>query len=218
MKDPFVENQTQNLAENLINTVRTFEAKGTNRGANRQKKVRTDDNYIENNDLQLSVKWLGASEGANRLGITLRALQKHCKQGHFVTRKVKMNGGWGYEISVESMFRYYQSIGDWEKCFKLIHMLKPSASTGSTTGSPTGSANISEISAAKFQTVKLLDEILQHADKKTIAAKRFVAEFNKRDISGAKKYYRRHKTKNFIPMEKNINRERLGPCCPGASV
>jgi putative transposase len=175
MKDPFVDFQT----ENSMNTVTTFESKGGNQGGNREDKIETELNSLKNNELQLSVKWIGRVEGGNLLGISKIAMLKHIQQRHFVTRKVKMNGGWGYEISVESMFRYYQSIGDWEKCFKLIHMLKPSASTGSTTGSPTGSANISEISAAKFQTVKLLDEILQHADKKTIAAKRFVAEFNK---------------------------------------
>jgi len=104
--------------------VSTFGEKGGNQGGNQRRKVETEDNLLNNNDIKQSVKWISVEEGGNRLGISKQIIRRHCQKGHFVARKVKMNGGFGYEISVESMFSYYERLGDWEKCSRILEMLK----------------------------------------------------------------------------------------------
>ncbi len=164
-------------AENSMQSGSHLLDKGANYGANHKEMLRTELNFNKNNELELSIKWVTASEGANRLGIKERAIQKHCKHGHFVTRKVKMNGGWGYEISVESMFRYYEKLGDWDKCFKLIQLLKPDVDISAK---PEASRilNLCEEAAAKYSVVQLFEEIQKNAKKKVLAAEKFVAAFN----------------------------------------
>lgn len=181
MKDPF-------SAENLMQSSSHLLDKGANYGANQQKEVGTEFKLIRNNDLQLSVKWITASEGANRLGIKERAIQKHCQQGHFVTRKVKMNGGFGYEIALESVFSYYNKLGDWAKCEKILNWLKESGDFGlglkGQEGQNEENGILDDVAFAKFQICKLLDEVIMKADKKTIAIERFVNSFNQGAYSG----------------------------------
>lgn len=135
MKDPYGEagsfGNINNSSENLMNAVVTFETKGYNQAYNQQKKLTTEDNSIKNNDLQQSAKWIKVSEGYNQLGISQQAFQKHIQHGHFVTRRTKMNGGFGYEISVESIFNYYKS-RDWEKCERILEWIRSSFDTSTS--------------------------------------------------------------------------------------
>lgn len=149
-------------------------SKGANYGANCNEKVRTDDKLLGNNNLGYVGLWISVSEGANRLGISLRTIQKHCNLYHFETRKVKMNGGWGYEISVESMFRYYERIGDWDKCNKILELI----TGGEGTKPNTGADSVSEEALAKYQVCKILDMVLMNSTKKVKAVENFVVSFN----------------------------------------
>ena len=180
MKDPFGEILNNNINENSADVFRTFSSKVRNEVRNDVKGVRNDDNLSKNNNLQQSVKWVRLSEGAKWFGVSERLLQYHCKQGHFVTRKVKMNGGYGYEIALESMFNYYNSIGDWAKCEKILGMMQElSTIEGKTTDRASSVPTITtDMALAKFQICKLLDEVILKADKKTIAVERFVNSFN----------------------------------------
>ncbi|GIV45775.1 MAG: hypothetical protein KatS3mg036_0593 [Ignavibacterium sp.] len=172
MKDPF-------STENLIESSSHLYPEGANYGANHKEMLRTELNFNKNNNLQLSVKWITASEGANRLGIKERAIQKHCQQGHFVTRRVKMNGGFGYEIALESVFNYYNKLGDWDKCDKILNWIKGSNEFGlGLKGQEGQNGFLDDTALAKYQVCKLLDEIILKADKKTIAIERFVNSFN----------------------------------------
>ncbi|WP_041294001.1 Mu transposase C-terminal domain-containing protein [Ignavibacterium album] len=172
MKDPF-------STENLMKSGLHLSLKGVNYGVNQQKKVETELKYLKNNDLQVSVKWMTVAEGVNRLGITKMAIVKHCQQGHFVTRKVKMNGGFGYEIALESVFNYYNKLGDWDKCEKILNWIKESSDFGlGLKGQEGQNGFLDDTALAKYQVCKLLDEIILKADKKTIAIERFVNSFN----------------------------------------
>jgi putative transposase len=183
MKDPFGEKASSfdklRMTKNSADAVPTFCSKvGTKVGTD-DKLVGTGDKLNKINNLRQSVKWINASEGRNRLGISDRAIRKHCKQGHFVTRKVKMNGGWGYEIALESMFNYYNSIGDWSKCEKILRMIKERYDLELRPKGQEGQNRIlNDLALAKFQICKLLDEVILKADKKTIAVERFVNSFN----------------------------------------
>jgi len=174
MKDYWTESTVP--SENQAEAVVTFEAKGYNQGYNQKEKVTTANKSFNNNDLTQSVKWIKVSEGYNRLGISQQAINKHISKGHFVTRKVKMNGGFGYEISVESMFSYYQKLGDWDKCSKILEILSPVNLQGKNIEQ--NNIIIDDILMAKFQVTKLFDKALELAEKKSIAAERFVASFN----------------------------------------
>ena len=172
-------------SENQADAVVTFEAKGYNQGYNQKEKVTTENNSLNNNDLTQSVKWIKVSEGYNRLGISQQAINKHISKGHFVARKVKMNGGFGYEISVESMFSYYERLGDWEKCSRILEMLGEEGDVQYSMLNVQSSEDngkkdiiIDDVLMAKYQAVKLFDKALEQAEKKSIAAERFVASFN----------------------------------------
>ena len=172
-------------SENQAEAVPTFGVKGGNQGGNQQEKVGTEDKSLNNNDLSKSVKWITVIEGGNRLGLDKRTIKKHCQQGHFVTRKVKMNGGIGYEISVESMFSYYERLGDWEKCSRILEMLREEGDVQYSMLNVQSSEDngkkdiiIDDVLMAKYQAVKLFDKALEQAEKKSIAAERFVASFN----------------------------------------
>lgn len=180
MKDPFAENCNRNINENSADAVVTFEGKVTTKVTTNEKQLTTKDNANNNNNLQQSVKWITVKEGYNRLGISQQATQKHISKGHFVTRKVRMNGGFGYEIALESMFNYYNSIGDWAKCEKILGMMQElSDIEGETTDRASSVPTITtDMALAKFQICKLLDEVILKADKKTIAVERFVNSFN----------------------------------------
>ena len=102
----------KNNIENLEKVGSDLFQEGRNQGRNQWEKVGTEDKILYNNELGDKRLWITVNEGRNRLGISDRVLRKHCSEGHFVTRKVKMNGGDGYLISVESMFKYYSKIGD----------------------------------------------------------------------------------------------------------
>lgn len=172
MKDPF-------STENLMKSGYHLTDKGGNQGGNQQREVVTKGNFNQNNNLQLSVKWIGRVEGGNRLGISKIAMLKHIQQGHFVTRKVRMNGGFGYEIALESVFNYYNKLGDWDKCEKILNWIKESSDFGLGLKGQEGQNGILDDTAlAKYQVCKLLDEIILKADKKTIAVERFVNSFN----------------------------------------
>lgn len=178
MKDPIEEagRKPQNEEKNAADTFRTFEEKVRNVVRNDDEGVRNDDNLSKNNNLQQSVKWLRLSEGAKWFGVSERLLQYHCKQGHFVWRKVKMNGGLGYEIAIESMFSYYNSIGDWAKCEKILRWIQEEGERRSNIEN--SNKILDDKSLAKYQICKLLDEVILKADKKTIAVERFVNSFN----------------------------------------
>lgn len=188
MKDPFAKSDVQKpetsgtLSKNLMKSSSHLFGKGGNQGGNREEKAVTELNLNKNNDLQLSVKWITVNEGGNRLGVTERVIKKHCKHGHFVTRKVKMNGGFGYEISVESIFNYYNKLGDWAKCEKILNWIKESGDFGLGLNGQDGQNGqngiLNDVVLAKYQICKLLDEIILKADKKTIAVERFVNSFN----------------------------------------
>lgn len=175
MKDPF-------STENLMKSVVTFDEKVTTKVTTVNSIVTTRVNSNKNNDLQVSVKWIKVSEGYNQLGISQQALNKHIQQGHFVTRKVKMNGGFGYEIALESVFNYYNKLGDWDKCEKILNWIKESSDFGlglkGQEGQNGQNGFLDDTALAKYQVCKLLDEIIMKADKKTIAVERFVNSFN----------------------------------------
>lgn len=175
MKDPYCELQNNKIDDAAVTT---FEAKGGNQGGNRQKKVVTEDNLLVNNNLQQSVKWIGRVEGGNRLGISKIAILKHIKQGHFVTRKVKMNGGFGYEISVESMFKYYESIGGWGKCNKIIQLMRPEIEDEDVKKKD-NYGYLDDEAYAKYQLCKIADEIIKMAKSRRLAIEKFVNSFNK---------------------------------------
>lgn len=148
--------------------------KGVNQGVNQEEKVYTEDKLLKNNNLGYVGLWISVSEGVNRLGITKMGIWKHIKLHHFETRKVKMNGGWGYEISIESMFRYYERIGDWDKCNKILELI-----TGGEEIKPnTGADSVSEEALAKYQVCKILDMVLMNSLKKVKAVENFVVSFN----------------------------------------
>ncbi|MEP0860593.1 MAG: Mu transposase C-terminal domain-containing protein [Ignavibacterium sp.] len=182
MKEPFVDTQTKTLSENYMGPFPTFDDEGRKYGRKSLSEVGNDDKSIKNNDLQLSVKWISSSEGRKWLELTDRVLRYHCKQGHFVTRRVKMNGGLGYEISVESMFKYYESIGDWGKCEKILGMIQEISEIDGKEEEVDRASSVPTITTdevlAKFQICKLLDEVILKADKKTIAVEKFVNSFN----------------------------------------
>ena len=162
------------LDENLTDCGCHLLIKGDNQGGNRGEKVATDDNSLENNNLSHVGLWINVSEGSNRLGIKKQTIKKHIKLYHFETRKVKMNGGWGYEISVESMFRYYESIGDWDKCNRILELI-----TGKEEIKPISGANdISEEALAKYQVCRMLDMVLMNSSRKVRAVENFVVSFN----------------------------------------
>lgn len=185
MKDCWTET-TAVPSENQAEAVVTFEAKGYNQGYNQKEKVTTANKSFNNNDLTQSVKWIKVSEGYNRLGISQQAINKHISKGHFVTRKVKMNGGFGYEISVESMFSYYETLGDWEKCERILEIMREMEDGGwrledGSAQSAVGSgqlAMVNDVLMAKYQVAKLFDNALEFAEKKSVAAERFAASFN----------------------------------------
>jgi len=173
MKDPFSTIQEQ---KNMTEAVPTFIEKVGTKVGTINNRVGTEDNYNKINNLQQSLKWITAVEGRNRLGIGDRTIRKHCKLGHFVTRKVKMNGGFGYEISLESIFNYYNNIGNWAKCEKILEMMKLESETSKNLVSDNGI--VDDKAMAKYQICKLLDEVIFKADKKTIGIERFVNNFN----------------------------------------
>lgn len=182
--------------ENLMDAVPTFNEKvGTKVGTDTIR-VGTEDNSIKNNYLQQSVKWITAAEGRNHFGISDRVIRKHISKGHFVTRRVKMNGGFGYEIALESVFNYYNKIGDFGKCERILQLMmnltpNPSPCQGegketSTFRQAQGSVSrvLTDVAMAKFQVCKLLDEVILKAEKKTIAVERFVNGFNQGSLPG----------------------------------
>jgi len=186
MKDPYAENCSRNINENSADAVTTFCSKVVTKVVTNTVKVTTTDKPNKNNNLQQSVKWIGRVEGGNLLGISKIAMLKHISKGHFVTRRVKMNGGFGYEIALESMFNYYNSIGDWAKCEKILGMMQElSTIEGKTTDRASSVPTITtDMALAKFQICKLLDEVILKADKKTIALERFVNSFNQGSYPG----------------------------------
>lgn len=188
MKAPF-----QNLQDERLNgqesipyknndiAVDTFDAKGVNQGVNQQIKVSTEDNLLKNKELNKSIKWISVKEGVNQLGLSKWGLIKHIQQGHFVTRKVLMRGGFAYEISVESMFKYYESIGDWEKCEKILILLSKENGNEKNENNNDKNPNgiLDDEAFAKFQLCKIVDEIIKMAKSRTLAIKKFVNTFNK---------------------------------------
>lgn len=173
-------------ANYLYRAVPTFEQKvGTKVGTD-DKLVGTMDKLNKINNLQQSVKWITALEGRNRLGISDRIIRKHCQQGHFVTRKVKMNGGYGYEIALESMFNYYNRIGDWGKCEKVLRLIMDNGELTIKNENEssfdklrmTNERVLTDVAMAKYQVCKLVEEVLFKAEKKTVALERFVNSFN----------------------------------------
>lgn len=177
MKDPFSANQEQ---KNMTEALPTFSTKVGSEVGSDKIKVGREANPNRNNRLQQSFKCIKVAEGGKCLNLTNRAIKLHCQQGHFVTRKVKMNGGFGYEIALESMFNYYNSIGDWAKCEKILGMMQElSTIEGKTTDRASSVPTITtDMALAKFQICKLLDEVILKADKKTIAVEKFVNSFN----------------------------------------
>lgn len=177
MKDPFSTIQEQ---KNMTEALPTFSIKVGNEVGNNKTGVGNEFNSIKNNRLQQSVKWITVAEGGQCLGLKNRVIKYHCQKGHFVTRRVKMNGGFGYEIALESMFNYYNSIGDWAKCEKILGMMQElSTIEGKTTDRASSVPTITtDMALAKFQICKLLDEVILKADKKTIAVEKFVNSFN----------------------------------------
>ncbi len=93
-----------------------------------------------------------------------------------------MNGGFGYEIALESVFNYYNKLGDWDKCDKILNWIKESSDFGlglkGQEGQNGQNGFLDDTALAKYQVCKLLDEIILKADKKTIAIERFVNSFN----------------------------------------
>lgn len=168
---------SRNINENSSAAVVTFRQKVTTKLTTEQDKVTTVNNFNKNNNLQQSVKWISVSEGYNQLGISQQAIQKHISKGHFVTRKVKMNGGFGYEIALESMFNYYNKIGDWGKCEKILKLIQEK-DTENIQNEVREEGLIDDEAFAKYQICKLLDEILIKAEKKTIAIEKFVNSYN----------------------------------------
>lgn len=177
MKDPFGENCSRNINENTAAAVPTFCSKVGTKVGTTNNEVGTEPNIIGNNNLQQSVKWITVNEGGNQLGLNERTIKKHCKQGHFVTRKVKMNGGFGYEIALESMYDYYNKIGDWGKCEKILKLIQEK-DTENIQNEVREEGLIDDEAFAKYQICKLLDEILIKAEKKTIAIEKFVNSYN----------------------------------------
>jgi len=184
MKDCWTETTTM-PSESQADAVATFEAKGGYRGGYRREKVDTEVNLLDNNDLSKSVKWITVKEGGYRLGLKKAIIKRHCQQGHFVTRKVKMNGGFGYEISVESMFSYYETLGDWEKCERILGMMREEGDVQYSMLNVQCSEDngkkdiiIDDVLMAKYQVAKLFDNALEFAEKKSVAAERFAASFN----------------------------------------
>jgi putative transposase len=114
---------------------------------------------------------------ANRLGISKRAIQLHCEKGNFEFKTDKVNGRDGYLISVESMFKYYSKIGDWDKCERLLDLLKQEP-TLENLPNKFSDKIIDDVTLAKFQVAKLFDTILELAEKKTEAGENFVKSFN----------------------------------------
>lgn len=166
-------------SENLMDAVPTFSSKVGTKVGTITNVVGTVANLVKNNDLQHSIKWITASEGRNRLGISDRVIRKHISKGHFVTRKVKMNGGFGYEIALESVFNYYNKIGDWAKGERILQLIMDNEElTIKDTSTGSVSRVLNDVALAKYQVCKLLDEVILKADKKTIAVERFVNSFN----------------------------------------
>ncbi|MEJ5351943.1 MAG: transposase [Melioribacteraceae bacterium] len=233
MKDPYGEagsfGNTKNSSENLMNAVVTFETKGYNQGYNQQKKVTTDDNSIKYNDLELSIKWIKVAEGYNRLGISQQAIQKHIQKGHFVTRKVRMNGGYGYEISVESMFRYYEKLGDWEKCLRIIQFLADNSEVknseilhsdfigtkndGEILGIAQNSINLSDEAASKYNITKIFDDILRNSSKKIEIAKKFVEDFNNGLYNNLKSKIGEISLRTLYRWRKKLKENNWDPAC-----
>ena len=86
-------------------------AKGANQGANLFEDVRTPDNSLKIKDLEGKQKtevWISVQKGANLVGVTKRAIQKNITRGKYSVRKVRTNGGEGYEILLSSLPEFAQ--------------------------------------------------------------------------------------------------------------
>ena len=92
-----------------IKKVRTSVNEGANKGANRELDIRTLKKAHYSRNLENSDVWLSVSEGANILGVTVRAVQQACKKvldgknKKYIVRVDVGNGGEQYKILLSSL-------------------------------------------------------------------------------------------------------------------
>ncbi len=103
--------------------------KGGKQGGKLENSLIGTSNSFQNNNLAEKSLWISAQEGGKLLGLTKRTVKWHCQHGHFVTRRVKMNGGLGYEIELNSVLKWLEKSGKIEKRLEILKSFTPSPQT-----------------------------------------------------------------------------------------
>jgi len=125
--------------------------------------------------------WLSVKNIAEILLIDKRTIQKHCQKGNFEFRQVDNN----YEVSIESVLKYYVNVGDIDKVERLQNYISSETEDKQENNiivhKEKTKEQISDKAIAKYQVVRnylrFIDE--NRNVSKVVAGRLFVENFNK---------------------------------------
>ncbi len=132
------------------------------------------DNLLLSNKLHENSIWLTTKESGHLLGLAKSTIKKHCQLGHFDTRPVKMRGGTGYEISLNSILEWAKKRGKFDVVSKIYSYL--GVHHGEESSFET--EKVSAVALARFDLLKLYDREVNNSERKLKAKEEFLRLYN----------------------------------------